>query len=219
MDYDFRVDQDYLRIPSSVYRPVKRCPFCQSVFINEKNCESCGRSLIYHPIGEPFSAKSLYGLKERYIESMNVFVRYFPIFEDKNSPKAKSYIRKLEKRFCDLVSGFNSSELMAYDQRKLFYIESIEIINELMRYDVKASLLESLIIDNDNSLIGQEILLYLQAETKTIKADAHWREVILNYRLWGALRVEYFLKVFLVTAMVIFMAVKYKDIISSQFGR
>lgn len=222
MDYDFRIDQETLRIPSTAYKPVKRCQYCQSVFLNEKLCESCGRSLQHHPIGEPFGGKSLYGIKERYIESLNPILHFFPFLENKKSPMAKSYVRKLEKRFSDLVSGFNSLDLMAINQRKLFYVESMELIDELLRYGFHPSLLQALLLENDSSLVGQELMFYLQGmstETIKTKADKAWSLLFLEYRLWGILRIEYLLKVFIITATVLSMAVKYKDIISSQFGR
>lgn len=221
MDYDFRISQETLRIPSTAYRPVKRCPFCQSVYISEKSCESCGRSLQYHPIGEPFGAKSLYGIKERYIESFNKLNRFFPVLENKKSSIAKSYVRKLEKRFSDLISAFNSSDMLANDQRRLFYVESMELIDELLRYGVHSSILQVLLLENDSSLVGQELLFYLQAadEINKSKLEKPWLEQTLEYRLWGVLRVEYFLKVSIITATVLTMTVKYKDIINSQFGK
>lgn len=219
MDYDFNTSSETLRIPKEAYRPVKRCPYCQSVFITEKSCEACGRSLLYHPIGIPFGPKSYYGLKERYIENQNALVRFFPQFEDKNSKLANSYVRNLSKRFTDLISAFNSSELISANERKLFYVESIEIIDELLRYNVAPHLVQSLLEENDGSLIGQELLLYLQNASNSIQAELPWQTNFLEHRLWGVLRVEYFLKVVIITATVLTMAVKYKDIISSQFGK
>lgn len=219
MDYDFPVNQKTLRIPTSAYKPVKRCPFCHSVFINAKSCEACGRSLQYHLIGEPFGAKSLYGIKERYIENLNAFIRFFPIFENKKSPIAKSYVRKLEKRFSDLISAFNSVDMIANDQRRLFYAESMELMDELLRYDVHASVLEALLIENDTSLVGQELLFYLQGASSSVQFEKTWTDKFLVYRLWGVLRVEYLLKVLIITITVLTMAIKYKDIISSQFGK
>ncbi|MDD4974307.1 MAG: hypothetical protein PHY93_08135 [Bacteriovorax sp.] len=173
----------------------------------------------YHPIGEPFGAKSLYGIKERYIESFNIINRFFPFLENKKSPMAKSYVRKLEKRFSDLITAFNSIDIIVNDQRKLFYVESMEMIDELLRYDIPPSILQALLIENDSSLVGQELLFYLQGASSAMKAEKNWQELVLGYRLWGVLRVEYFLKVSIITATVLTMAVKYKDIISSQFGK
>ena len=75
-------------IPQSAYKPIKRCPNCQSVYLTDISCEDCGRSLLYHPIGEPFSAKSLYGFKERYYSNFSKIVKYYPFFENKISSSA-----------------------------------------------------------------------------------------------------------------------------------
>ncbi len=219
MDYDFQTPSETLRIPASAYRPIKRCSYCQSVFINEKNCESCGRSMLYHPVGEPFGAKSFYGIKERYIESMHLFNRLFPQFENKKSSTAQSYVRKLSKRFSDLITAFNSPEIIASEQRKLFYIESLELVDELLRYDVNPQLIQSLLEENDNSLVGQELFYSLAHSANQVEAEKSWIKNLLNYQLWGLIKLEYFLKVIIISATVVTMAVKYKEIISSQFGR
>lgn len=219
MDYDFNTSKEILRIPKEAYLPVKRCPYCQSVFITEKSCEACGRSMLYHPIGIPFGPKSFYGMKERYIESQNVLNRFFPQFENKSSSMAKSYVRNLSKRFTDLVAAFNSSDLIAATDRKLFYVESIEIMDELLRYNFHPQLIQSLLEENDNSLIGQELLLYLKSARSSIHAERPWQNVFLEHKLWGLIRVEYFFKVVIITTTVLTMAVKFKEIISSQFGK
>lgn len=219
MDYDFETISQSLRIPASAYKAAIRCRYCQSVYINENVCESCGRSMRYHPIGEPFSPKSFYGIKERYIESFQPFHRFFPQFENKQSAEAKSYVRKLSKRFSDLISAFNSSEFFQAEQRQFFYIESMELIDELLRYETHPQILESLLEENDNSLVGQELIHYLQGSANQIKGDRPWLENFLKHRLWGLIRVDFCLKTVIVTATVSAMAIKYKDIISSQFGR
>lgn len=190
-----------------------------SVYINEKSCEACGKSMQFDPIGEPFGAKSFYGIKERYIERLNVSNRIFPKLENKKSEAAKSYVRKLEKRFSDLISSFNSNNPIASDRSKLFYVESLELIDELLRYDVSSDLIQALLIENDGSLIGQKLLFHLHDESNAMKAESSWQELFLNYRFWGVIKVESFLKFFIITTTIVIMAVKYKDIISSQFGK
>lgn len=219
MDYDFQTTASTLRIPSSAYAPIKRCSYCQSVFINDKSCESCGRSMQYHLIGEPFGPKSFYGIKERYVLNLNLFHRFFPQFENKKSPAAKSYVRNLSKRFTDMITAFNTADLIAADERKYFYAESMELIDEMLRYETHPLMLQALLEENDSSLLGTELLYYLQNASQLIKAEASWQESFLTYRLWGFVRVEYFLKVIIITASVVTMAVKYKEIISSQFGK
>ncbi|MFA6238379.1 MAG: hypothetical protein WC635_13685 [Bacteriovorax sp.] len=219
MDYDFQTETSTLRIPKAAYRPVKRCPFCKSVFIDEKSCEACGRSMLYHPVGEPFGPKSFYAIKERYVESMPFFNRVFPQFEDKTNLIAKSYVRKLSKRFADLVAAFNTQDMIANEQRSSFYVESVAIIDELIRYGTPVELLLALLNDNDHSLAGQELLLYLEQSDLSALAEKPWKVSFLNHRMWGAVGVENFLKIAIISATVVTMAVVYKDIISSQFGR
>jgi hypothetical protein len=219
MNYDFNTSAESLHIPKSAYSPVKRCPYCQSVYLTDKLCEACGRSMQYHPIGEPFGPKSFYGLKERYIESQHVFYRFFPVFEDFNSQLANSYKRNLSKRFADLISAFNADEAIVKENRKLFYAESMEIIDELLRYNIPAVIIQTLLEENDNSLVGQELLLYLQNSNEQKMNSKRWQQEFLDYKVWGVLRLEFFMKVVLVTATIVFMAVKYKEFISSQLGK
>lgn len=219
MNYDFNANTESLLIPKSAYRPVKRCPYCQSVYITDKLCEACGRSMQYHPIGEPFGPKSYYGIKERYIESQHTFYRFFPVFEDKDSNLANSYKRNLSKRFSDLISAFNTDEAIVKDNRKLFYAESMEIIDELLRYNIPVIIMQTLLEENDNSLVGQELLFYLQNSNEQKMNSKKWQQEFLDYKLWGVLRLEFFLKIFLVAATIVFVAVKYKEFISSQFGK
>lgn len=219
MDYDFNSSSESLHIPQSAYRPVKRCPYCKSVYISEKLCEACGRSLVYHPVGEPFGPKSFYGIKERYLESLHPFYRFFPSFEDKNSRYANSYKRNLSKRFTDLLEAFHKDEQLVRENRKLFYTESMEIIDELLRYGMPAKLIQSLLEENDASLVGRELLFYLQQAQDNISASKNWQQELLDYKLWGVLRTEFALKALMITATIVFMAVYLRDVISSQFGR
>ncbi len=208
------------RPPSNVYKPIKRCPNCQSVYLTDTNCEACGRSLLYHPIGEPFSAKSLYGFKERYYESLPYLVKHLPLFENRQGPEAKSYVRKLLKRFDDLIAAFGENEAISSHDRRFFYVETMELIDELLRYGVNHVLLQQKIEGSMESgpMLAQELLFYLN-ETKLNNGPSKpWKEVVLNHRISG-LRVDYILKVILVTATVVALAVGYYDIISSQVGR
>ena len=216
---DYEINTATLRIPESAYQKVKRCPYCQSVFINSKACEACGRSLLYHPIGDPFGPKSFFGMKERYIENQNAFLRFFPQFEDRKSPEVQSFIRNLSKRFADLISAFNSQDVIKKSERKLFYIESMEIIDEMLRYAVHPQIIQVLLEENDNSLIGQELLFYLEQAKVQISADLPWHKSFLQFRAGGMLRMEFLLKAAILTTTVLTLAVQYKDIISSQFGK
>jgi len=219
MNYDFNSSAESLHIPQTAYKPVKRCPSCKSVFLTDNLCEACGRSLLYHPIGEPFGPKSFYGIKERYVEGQHAFYRFFPQFEDKTSKYANSYKRNLSKRFTDLLEAFHSDEELVKENRKLFYAESMEIIDELLRYNVSALMIQTVLEENDASLVGRELLFYLQNTQANIQAEKKWQQSFLDFKLWGVLRVEFALKALLITATILFMAVYLREIISSQFGK
>lgn len=219
MDYDFETSSEALRIPLSAYKSVKRCRYCRSVFIDEKICESCGRSMLFHPVGEPFGAKSFYGIKERYVESFPAFLRFFPQFENSESPEAKSYVRKLSKRFSDLIAAFNTPLMIPSEERKFFYGECIELIDEMLRYKTDTQVIYSFLEENDSSLIGQELMLYLQEATGLIVPPIPWTEASMKHLIGGGLRVEFALKALIITATASTMAVVLKDLISSQFGK
>lgn len=208
-------------IPESAYRPVKRCPNCQSVFLTDTNCEACGRSLLYHPIGEPFSAKSLYGFKERYYTSFPFYMKYFPIFEEKTGMAAKAYARHLTKRFDDLIVAFGDRSAIETKNRRYFYVEMMELIDELLRYGTDPLIIQQKIENkllDTGPLLTQELLIYLSESKKENSLSRPWREVMMDHRI-GGMRIEYILKAVLITATVVAIAVNYYGVISSQFGK
>lgn len=208
-------------IPQSAYKPVKRCPNCQSVYLSDTHCEACGRSLLYHPIGEPFSAKSLYGFKERYYDNFSFLVKYFPVFENKSNESSKSYIRHLMKRFDDLLNAFGDVEAISSHNRRYFYVEALELTDELLRYGVSPHTLQHKIEAKDEHmgpLLTQELLYYLKDSQVENHPEATWQIVFLNYRFMG-LRIERWIKVIMITATIVIMAVSYYSLISSQVGK
>ena len=208
-------------IPENVYKQIKRCPSCQSVFLTDTSCEACGRSLLFHPIGSPFSAKSLYGFKERYYASFPFYIKYFPFFEDKTSASASTYIRYLERRFDDLLNAFGNQNTIETTNRRFFYVEMMELIDELLRYGTNSILLQSKIenkILELGPLLNQELLLYLNESKTQNTLSIPWQKIVMNHRL-GGVRVETALKALLTAATVIAIAVNYYGVISLQFGK
>lgn len=222
--FDLEVDSNAVSrpaIPQSAYKPIKRCPICQSVYLTDTNCEACGRSLLYHPIGEPFSAKSLYGFKERYYASFPTIVKYFPFFEDKVGAKASTYSRQLLKRFDDLLEAFGTPGAITNEKRRFFYVEMLELMDELLRYGIGPIMLQQKVegrIMETGPLLSQKILEYLTETQKENKLTKPWSELFLNHRFMG-LRVEYWLKTLVITTTVVTLAVTYYELISSQVGK
>jgi uncharacterized protein YdaL len=220
MDKNIKLTKADLHIPESAYRPVVRCPSCQSIYIENNKCEACGRSLLYHPIGEPLSSKSFYGLKARYVESFSDFVVFYPVLENPQSLAAQSYVRNLAKRFSDLLASFNDPNMSKkFEERKLFYIECKEIIDELLRYSFSADDIISLLENNDSSLIGTELIQHTLHSAKEITPLKNAWKSFLDFHLWGVLRVEFVLKALLISATFLKVAVEFRYFISWQFGK
>ena len=208
-------------IPSSVYKPAKRCPSCKSVYLTDTSCEDCGRSLLYHPVGEPFSSKSLYGFKERYYVTFPLFMKFFPFFEDKRGAAAKFYSRQLMKRFEDLINAFGIENTIELKNRRYFYVEIMELMDELLRYGVDSNILKQKIENNildTGAMLTQELLLYLNESKKDNYLTRPRGQLVLEYRI-GGMRVNYILKAVMITATVLSIAVNYYGVISSQFGK
>lgn len=222
--FDLEVDSTAVSrpaIPQSAYKPIKRCPNCQSVYLTDTNCEACGRSLLYHPIGDPFSAKSLYGFKERYYASFSPVVKFYPFFENKRGPAAKTYSRQLLKRFDDLLVAFGTPGAIANENRRFYYVEMLELMDELLRYGIGPVMLQQKVegrIMETGPLLSQKILEYLQESKLENKLAKPWTEQLLNERVMG-IRIEYWLKTLLITTTVVTLAVTYYEIISSQVGK
>jgi hypothetical protein len=208
-------------IPQSSYKPVKRCPNCQSVYLTDTQCEACGRSLLYHPVGEPFSAKSLYGFKERHYGSFSFLVKYYPIFENKKSEVSRSYIRNLIKRFDDLLLAFGEPDAIATNNRRLFYVEMLELMDELLRYGMNPHILQQKIEARDTftgPLLTQELIYYLRDSQLENKLGPSWQELLVDHRVMG-LKINHWVKVMMITATIVIMAVSYYSLISSQVGK
>ena len=220
MDKNIKLTKADLNIPASAYRPVVKCPNCQSIYIENNKCEACGRSMLYHPVGEPFSAKSFYGLRSRYVESLSDFVIFYPVLENPHSLTAQSYVRNLAKRFSDLIANFNDPKLNnQLRERKLFYIECKDIIDELLRYGFKPDDIITLLEHNDSSLVGSELIQHTVLSAKKITPLKNAWNSFLDFRLWGVLRVDFALKAFLISATLLKVAVEFRYFISWQFGK
>ncbi len=195
---------DVLVIPKSAYRPIKKCLYCNSIYINDINCEACGRSLVYDPVGIPFGGKSYFAIKERYVESFPLVLRYFPNFEDKNSEAGKSYVRKLKKRLFDLLDYFTYREYFyddkSLEERKIFFTECKFIIDELIAYNEAPKTMQLLIEKKSHGIILEELTYYIELEEK-----AHQEMKMKKKNLF----IGNFLMASIVMATIILAAIKF----------
>jgi hypothetical protein len=181
--YNNLQNESALRVPQDVYRPYKRCEFCQSVYLTDNLCEACGRSVRFDLLGPAFGYKSFYGIKERYQNSLPSAIQSYPIFENIKSDQAKSFIRKLQKRLENIASTL----AIFTDTKKIFVSEGCAIIHELLFYGVAA---EAIIISLHNNVELEKSLL---ESSLVISSKQSWYTEILSYRLGGILRVKFVL--------------------------
>jgi hypothetical protein len=223
MNYeDFLLRDNTSSIPQAVYKPQVRCPYCQSVHLADLLCESCGRSLLYHPIGEAFSFKSYTGLKEKYIESLGWLERWFPLYEDKLSPLAQKYSRQLEKRFDELLTALQEDSLPKNTERRYFYIELIFLIDELLDYGkTKEELFEKIerSFVESNQVLSAELLKILNdSRASTTLVFQKKIDVFLQQKMFE-LRREFIFKSFFIVATLNYVAITYYEFFSSLVGK
>lgn len=162
---------DPLLIPVDAYKDFKRCPHCQSVFIDDQKCDACGVNLNYSRVGDAYGTRSFYGIKEKYVDTLSTLAKIYPIFEDKNSNVAFAYTRHLTKRFALLIDAFSKDEIKEQESKRLFYLELKDLMFEMLEYGKDAKLI-AFQIENSlmetHSLLAQELLNYL-GQNKSVK--------------------------------------------------
>jgi len=211
------MEKEYLRkldlkIDPSVYQKTKKCPFCHSVFINKSWCESCGRNLEFNLLGEPFSSKSYYFLKEEYIKTFYFLYRLFPNFENIKSAECLDYQKKLFKRFKNLVDSFDSPNIMSTSDRPLFYFETKNIIAELIYcHFPKEEIVEHLCSHPDN-FINQELLNFVLNSQFDVHQTVY--QAIFKKKLIWKLNAEDFIAISIILSTLAYAALKLKLLFS-----
>lgn len=202
-------------IPKSSYQPKKSCPFCHSYYLTDTHCEACGKSLVFDPVGEPFSAKSFFAIKERYIEEFDVLKRFFPVFESIHSQDAQKYLRRLKKRLIDLLDYFQFREAF-YDEkslqeRKIFFIECQFIIEELLNYDEPIEEILKIIEVKSSGVLGEELARYSLELTRTIVIDKRslWQK-LGDQKILGTIKLSAIITTFLLGGSLIGASLYFK---------
>ncbi len=116
--------------PFEKVKVTKICPSCSSVFITEKECESCGLQFWVDLIGEPFGERSFFVMKDDFILNSPFYLKYLPrkIFLKRSA--THKYKRALLKRFELLTEYFFDRTEEDISKRKAFLFEASKIIEE-----------------------------------------------------------------------------------------
>lgn len=211
----FTPPSEVIVIPKSSYKPKKSCPFCHSYYLTDTHCEACGKSLVYDPVGEPFSEKSFFAIKERYVEDFDVLKRFYPVFESIHSKDAKKYARKLKKRLIDLLDYFQFREAF-YDEesmheRRIFFIECQFILEELLSYAEPTNDLLKIIEAKSAGVLKEELIRYLVETAKNTKVDRRnlW-EKFGDLKLYETLKVKTLITLGLLMGSLVGASLYYK---------
>lgn len=126
---------------------VKRCPKCQSVFVTDEECESCGLQLQLDRLQAPLGERSYFGIKERAVENSKIFGFYLPWLA---SIQKGPFLSECFYRFRALVEELCLSEddFREVETRRLYLLELGLIVEELTFHseDEKKTLEEMLIL-------------------------------------------------------------------------
>lgn len=117
-------------------RKIEVCPKCESIFITNHECESCGFQFRVDRLGEPFGERSFYALRDSHVSSFPIYLKLMNInLENKKGKKVRKYRHLLIHRFEVLADHFRLNEEMQSD----FEIELRDLISELREYGVQES--------------------------------------------------------------------------------
>lgn len=130
---------DGIQFLDSVPDRVKRCPKCSSVFIGENECDSCGYQLKTNLLDRPWGKYGFYTIKDKYYSNLPVFVRFFPIFENRRSKEAIKYKHRCRKRLQILCEAFSFETPFENTlcSRKVYYIELLDLLEECVSVGMK----------------------------------------------------------------------------------
>ncbi|GAB4010377.1 MAG: hypothetical protein Fur0010_02910 [Bdellovibrio sp.] len=185
----------------------KTCPSCSSVFITEKECESCGLQFKVDTLGEPYSDKSFYGIREKFLKEWPIAVRTGWTNLNPKSPEVFRYKRFLEHRMGQLMNYFFNDFDASKEKRKLFLIELEDLVLELRQMEADLQkLLEKYDSYFRHPLYRTISDMFLAAElkpiTKTSMTSTWWNEP-----LWGLIRPQFIAKCVIVASLVAYLAI------------
>ncbi|MBT3586935.1 MAG: hypothetical protein HN509_18635 [Halobacteriovoraceae bacterium] len=103
------------------------CPHCQSVFVTENQCESCGYQFKVDRLGEPYGNRSFFNM---FSYQADPYYWLSPGRKSKDKAARSHYLRQLFFRLSkifDYLFGEIEADLI---KRKHFLFEAKEIINE-----------------------------------------------------------------------------------------
>jgi len=202
---------------------IKRCTQCQSIFIENNVCESCGFMMDFCPLGKPLGEKSFYYMKDEYWGSLNPIVQNYPKLERKMSRNYRKYQRSLFHRYKKLLDYFYSLKDQNDLEMKLYLIELRDIIRECFQYQISEEMIFNYLERKENNFnveegtfIYEQVAKWINLEKSSIsKSRVSLVDFIYNSRYFGGIKLaNMILSVGLITVMVFIALIYYRYIFS-----
>jgi hypothetical protein len=204
------INQNNKVIPTGKEVPsVQTCPQCESFFIDDKECESCGFQFDTIKVGAPFSEKSFYYYFEEYWDGVPIRCKLWPlVFKTSKRADYSRYQQKNLRRF-HLICQYLSLPSKNYEDRNLYFIELKLIMEKLVDGFFDEHVLEG-IAKLKGAVLNHLSLEYsiLINERKKSASSLNFSS-ILNYRPFVAFNIKYYLLLVGTLAIMIFMALSF----------
>lgn len=128
---------------------IKRCPLCNSIYITDKECESCMYQLKYDRLGGIHGSGGFLELRDDYFDELFEIQKWFPIFERKRSLKLDRLMRKSLYRFKEIFSWLDRGDnlFQGGELVKLYLWELKEIVDFVSLYSSYWSKLENVFLE------------------------------------------------------------------------
>ncbi|OUR98582.1 hypothetical protein A9Q84_03985 [Halobacteriovorax marinus] len=173
-------------------REIQRCPQCESIFLDNNECESCGYQIGFDFLGDPLGEKSFYSIRESYWENLGPISKLHEDFESLDPKKFNRYKRKLLFRYNVLLDYLYDQTEFRLNDRNLYLQEFTDLIIELVRYGVSESELwqkiDSDSEDNHLHLMYQKIQAAIVLGNKEKEEASSFVLSLLNYKVFGFMR-------------------------------
>jgi hypothetical protein len=173
-------------------RDIQRCPQCESVFLDNNECESCGYQLGFDFLGDPLGEKSFYTIRESYWENLGPISKLHEDFEALDLKKFKRYQRKLLFRYNVLLDYLYDKSEFRLNDRNLYLQEFTDLIIELVRYGVSESELwqkqDTDTGDNHLHAMYEKIQEAILQGNKEKEQSSSFVLSVLNYKFFGSIR-------------------------------
>lgn len=171
---------------------IKRCPKCQSVYLDNEQCESCGFNLAVDHLGEPLGKKSYYGMKQAYLEMHRYWGMTLPEFLHEKELR-KGYFFKLKRRYSILLDYLLSDRDSGSRRRPIYWTEMKDLITDLMDKGVSGQALCAQIEDSpayqEYRVVAAELINYIVGVGQA-RVQRDWSSWFKDHLFFGVIRLS-----------------------------